>query len=112
MIRRLCLATVLALVACRADPDERAQTLARAGRVDSIIAHGPVVRDLRSPPESTRIIYTRPTPLALPVATAAGAGRVAAPYGISPPDTSRAGARPRGGAPTPPRRTPGPPTTH
>ncbi len=102
MSTRVWLLASLALVACRAGPDERAQTLARAGRADSAIAHGPIVRDLRSPAESTRIIYTRPTPLALPAAQAAGASPRAAPSGSSTNDTARAGARPRPPAPATP----------
>ncbi len=99
----------LALAACRAGPEQREGTLTAAGRADSVIAHGPVVRDLRSPPESTRILYTRPTPLALPAATAAPAGQVSAPVGSSAPDTAthstRAGTAPAPGVTTRPPRT-------
>lgn len=90
------IALLLALVAgCEAGPAGRERTIAAAGRLDSVIAHGAVARELRAPPDSSRIIYTRPTPLARPTATAAGAGNPTAPFGISTPDTAQAGSRPR-----------------
>ncbi|MBX6363848.1 MAG: hypothetical protein IRZ00_08275 [Gemmatimonadetes bacterium] len=77
------------VVACHASPEQRERVLAEAARVDQTIASGTVVRDLRSPTDSTAVIYTPPPSLALRP-PAAGAPAVTAPFGISAPDTLRA----------------------
>ncbi|HEX9108916.1 MAG TPA: hypothetical protein VF832_16835 [Longimicrobiales bacterium] len=97
----LLLATVAAgLAACRAGPDRREQALGAAGRADQRVASGPVVRALRSPSDSTRIIYTPPTPLALRTAGAPGAAVITAPFGIAPPDSARRGTTAAGASGT------------
>lgn len=80
---------VALVVACHASPEQRERVLAEAAQVDQAIARGAVVRDLRSPTDSTGVIYTPPPSLALRP-PAAGAPAVTAPFGIPAPDTLRA----------------------
>lgn len=86
----LVLLAALACTACHMDDDERRSVLESAGRTNYAIGRGTVVRDLRSPSDTGRLIYATPTSLAERPAAAAGARQVWAPFGISEPDTTAA----------------------
>jgi hypothetical protein len=77
-----------ALAACAMDDDERTTLLESAGRTNYAIGRGTVVRDLRSPSDTGRLIYQPPTNLSRRTAPPAGARQVWAPFGIATPDTT------------------------
>src|SRR5512146_729606 len=103
--RALAAAAALVVCGCSQTREDRRHTLARAGDADQTVASSAVVQDLRAPTDSPRIIYTRPTNLAMPAVTAGGAPATSSTHGVSVPDTAR--ARPgaaqqaRPGAPAP-----------
>ena len=86
--RRCVLALACALLAgCRSSEDDRKSLLESAERTNYGIARATAVRDLRSPPDTGRLIYEPPTPLAQRHPEPAGARQVWAPFGIARPDT-------------------------
>ena len=78
-----------ALCACRMSESERKAVLETAGRSNYAVARGDVVRDLRAPDDTGRLIYEPPVSLVRPSATETGAREVWAPFGIAQPDTVR-----------------------
>jgi hypothetical protein len=70
------------------DDDQRKSVLESAGRTNYAVGRGTVVRDLRSPSDTGRLIYQPPTNLSRRSAPAAGAPQVWAPFGIATPDTT------------------------
>ena len=85
--RLIILLACIGVAGCRADEDERRSVLESAERVNYGIARGTVVRDMRAPADTGRIIYEPPTHLSRPTATSAGARQVWAPFGVATPDT-------------------------
>ena len=89
-MKPLSVVIVLAGVAasgCRASDEQRRTVLESAERTNAAIVRGTVVRDLRSPSDTGRVIYEPPTDLSHRTAPAAGARQVWAPFGIAQPDT-------------------------
>lgn len=75
------------LAGCRMDHEERQTVLEAAQHTHFAIARGAVVRDLRSPSDTGRLIYSEPIHLSQRTAHAAGARQMWAPFGIARPDT-------------------------
>lgn len=73
--------------ACHRDEQDRRSLLESAGRTNYAIAGGAVVRDLRAPSDTNRLIYDPPVHLSERTARAAGAQQLWAPFGIATPDT-------------------------
>ncbi|MHB1168423.1 MAG: hypothetical protein ACYC28_03980 [Longimicrobiales bacterium] len=74
-------------LSCARSTEERRALFEEAERVNAEIFRGAVVRDLRSPPDSGRLIYD--DPVSLRARDAQGAAQVWAPFGIAQPDTTR-----------------------
>jgi hypothetical protein len=83
----LLLLAALALGSCRMGEDDRRTLLESSGRTSYEVARGTVVRDMRSPSDTGRLIYQQPVFLGQRTAHAAGAEQVWAPFGIATPDT-------------------------
>lgn len=96
-MRRILVVLVLLLTAaCTRDDDERRAVLEDAQRVNTALTQGDVVRDMRAPSDTGRLVYDSAVSLRERPAQAAGARQVWAPFGISQPDTVPPGAtRPR-----------------
>ena len=77
----------VAASACRASDEQRRTVLESAERTNAAIVRGSVVRDMRAPPDTGRVIYEPPVDLSHRTAPAAGARQVWAPFGIAQPDT-------------------------
>jgi hypothetical protein len=82
------LLVIVALASCTMNEDERENVLESAGRTNYEIGRGTVVRDLRSPSDTGRLIYEPPVNLSQRSGAAAGAVKVWAPFGIATPDTT------------------------
>ncbi len=87
MSRALVLLALLAASACARDADERRAVLEEAQRANTALAQGDVVRDLRAPSDTGRLVYDTAVSLRERPARAAGARQVWAPFGIARPDT-------------------------
>lgn len=87
MTKRLIVVACMGMASCYASEDDRRSTFDAAARVNYAVARGAVVRDMRSPQDSSRIIYNPPTHLSRAPAGEAGAREVWAPFGIATPDT-------------------------
>ncbi|HEX6063790.1 MAG TPA: hypothetical protein VFZ04_06185 [Longimicrobiales bacterium] len=88
MTRLLALFALSALAAsCSMEEEERISLLESAGRTNYAIARGTVVRDMRAPSDTGRLIYEPPVHLSIRTAPAAGAAQMWAPFGIATPDT-------------------------
>ena len=75
------------LGACSMNEEERDRLLESAERTNYAIGRGTVVRDLRSPSDTGRLVYERPVDLSQRSDTTAGPRQVWAPFGIATPDT-------------------------
>ncbi len=82
------------IASCSMQEEERAKLLETAGRTNFAIGRGDVVRDMRAPSDTGRLIYNSPVNLSRHTAPAAGARQVWAPFGIATPDTVPARATP------------------
>jgi hypothetical protein len=80
---------VVMVSSCTRDDSQRRALLADAQRTNVEIARGAVVRDLRAPSDTGRLIYDSAVSLRERPARAAGARQVWAPFGIAQPDTTR-----------------------
>jgi hypothetical protein len=87
---RCALAGIVVLMAsCSRDDSGRRALLEEAQRTNVEIARGAVVRDLRAPSDTGRLVYDSAVSLRERPAQAAGARQVWAPFGIARPDTTR-----------------------
>jgi len=95
-LQRLFLLAALPLAwSCARDEDERRALFEQAERVNTAIFEGAVVRDLRAPTDTGRLVYDTAVSLRLQQALPAGAAQVWAPFGIAQPDTVAAARRTR-----------------
>lgn len=80
---------VVLTASCARDDSDRRALLEEAQRTNAEIGRGPVVRDMRAPSDTGRLIYDSAVNLRVRPADAAGARQVWAPFGIAQPDTTR-----------------------
>lgn len=96
MRRTLVVLVLLVAAACTRDDEDRRAVLEDAQRVNTALTQGDVVRDMRAPSDTGRLVYDSAVSLRERPAQAAGARQVWAPFGIAQPDTVAPGtARPR-----------------
>ena len=79
---------VVFMVSCARDDSERRALLEEAQRTNVEIARGAVVRDLRAPSDTGRLVYDSAVSLRERPAQAVDARQVWAPFGIAQPDTT------------------------
>lgn len=91
-LMRVLIALTLATAGCRMDAEERRQLVESARESDRTTAAADIVRELRSPSDPARLIYTQPTSLSASSAAAAGAVQAWAPFGSALPDSARRAA--------------------
>jgi hypothetical protein len=89
--RPVTFALTLLASACRMDSEERSEVLQQARVYDQRVSSVDVVRELRSPTDQARLIYTPPVNLSEQAAEATGAAQVWAPFGIALPDSAQKG---------------------
>jgi hypothetical protein len=90
--------------ACTMNEDERRVVLERAQQENYEISRDSVVQDMRSPPDTGRLVYDSAVSLSEHAASATGAAPVWAPFGIAQPDTVAGESRSRSPSDsTPPR---------
>lgn len=85
--RVLLLALLPLAWSCARDDDDRRALLEQAERVNAEIFEGAVVRDLRAPSDTGRLVYDSAVSLREHRALPAGAAQVWAPFGIAEPDS-------------------------
>lgn len=90
--------------ACTMDADERRVVLERAQQENYAISRDSVVQDMRSPPDTGRLLYDSAVSLSERAASATGGAPVWAPFGIAQPDTVAGGSRARSPADSVPPR--------